>query len=66
MNLSLLFRHTVTLITDPSTLNSWLSCAQTLYSGVGGFELLRGLQRPVMNQQTKFQQNPIIHGELIL
>jgi len=29
---------------------------------VGGFQLLRGLQVPVVNQHTKFEQNPTVHG----
>ena len=33
---------------------------------VGGFQLLRGLQVPVMNQHTKFEQNLTVHGLVIL
>ena len=31
----------------------------------GGFQLLRGL-RPVMNQHNRFEQNPTVHGGVIL
>ena len=39
-----------------------LGAVRHLEFKVGGFQLLRGLRVPVMNQHTKFGQNPTVHG----